>query len=79
MPVRADQVLFGCAKAGLPQTELKAAHILRLKDLRRPESAPPHKDPFDRILICQAMEENMVLLTHDALLAGYDAPCVRCV
>ena len=30
-----------------------------------------HKDPFDRILIAQALAEPMRLLTHDALVAKY--------
>lgn len=30
-----------------------------------------HKDPFDRLLIAQAMSEPLVLLTNDKLLAKY--------
>ncbi|WP_193072188.1 type II toxin-antitoxin system VapC family toxin [Pseudomonas sp. FME51] len=33
-----------------------------------------HKDPFDRILIAQAMEEGMELLTHDSMVAKYKGP-----
>ena len=36
---------------------------------RLPE--PRHKDPFDKILICQAMTEEMVFLTHDSLISDY--------
>jgi len=32
---------------------------------------PIHKDPFDRILIAQAMVEGITLLTSDALVAQY--------
>lgn len=32
---------------------------------------PHHGDPFDRLLIAQAMEENLVLLTHDVKFAPY--------
>lgn len=36
------------------------------------DSLPPiHKDPFDRILIAQAIAENLVLLTADSMLARY--------
>jgi PIN domain nuclease of toxin-antitoxin system len=31
-----------------------------------------HADPFDRLLIAQAMLENMTLLTADALFSRYD-------
>ena len=30
-----------------------------------------HRDPFDRILIAQAIAENMTLLTHDSKIAQY--------
>lgn len=33
-----------------------------------------HKDPFDRILIAQAMVEGIILLTADALVARYPGP-----
>ncbi|CAN2040503.1 Twitching motility protein PilT [Candidatus Magnetomoraceae bacterium gMMP-15] len=33
-----------------------------------------HKDPFDRILIAQAMIEDITLLTSDALVAQYSGP-----
>ncbi|MCP4353042.1 MAG: type II toxin-antitoxin system VapC family toxin [Desulfobacterales bacterium] len=33
-----------------------------------------HKDPFDRILIAQAMVEDITLLTSDALVAQYSGP-----
>jgi PIN domain nuclease of toxin-antitoxin system len=33
-----------------------------------------HKDPFDRILIAQALTEGLVLLTSDRELARYGAP-----
>lgn len=30
-----------------------------------------HRDPFDRMLVAQAVSEPMHLLTHDATLARY--------
>ena len=33
-----------------------------------------HKDPFDRMLIAQAMVEGITLLTADTLVAQYPAP-----
>jgi PIN domain nuclease of toxin-antitoxin system len=36
-----------------------------------------HKDPFDRMLLTQAMHEGLVLATADAVLAGYDGPIVE--
>jgi PIN domain nuclease of toxin-antitoxin system len=36
-----------------------------------------HKDPFDRILIAQAMVEGITLLTIDPLVAQYPGPIQR--
>jgi len=33
-----------------------------------------HKDPFDRILVAQATEEGITLLTSDAMVAQYPGP-----
>jgi PIN domain nuclease of toxin-antitoxin system len=33
-----------------------------------------HKDPFDRMLIAQAMVEGITLLTSDAIVAQYSGP-----
>lgn len=33
-----------------------------------------HNDPFDRILICQALEHGLLLVTHDKEILQYEAP-----
>ena len=33
-----------------------------------------HRDPFDRMLIAQAVAEGAVLITSDAMVAGYEGP-----
>jgi PIN domain nuclease of toxin-antitoxin system len=39
------------------------------------DTLPPiHQDPFDRILVAQAMVEGIILLTADALVAQYPGP-----
>jgi PIN domain nuclease of toxin-antitoxin system len=39
------------------------------------DSLPPiHKDPFDRLLIAQAIVEGITLLTADATIARYPGP-----
>ena len=35
-----------------------------------------HKDPFDRLLIAQAIVENLFLLTSDRKIAEYPAPVI---
>ena len=36
-----------------------------------------HKDPFDRLLLAQAMRENLTLLTADETLATYPGPILK--
>jgi PIN domain nuclease of toxin-antitoxin system len=50
----------------LPVTSQHAVNI---------DSLPPlHKDPFDRLLLAQALTEGITLVTGDALLARYPGP-----
>lgn len=52
--------------AELPITSQHAVNI---------DSLPPlHKDPFDRLLLAQALSEDLLLVTSDAQLARYPAP-----
>lgn len=36
-----------------------------------------HPDPFDRMLIGQALEENLTLVTRDAAFDAYGVPLIR--
>ncbi len=50
----------------LPVTSQHAASI---------DTLPPlHKDPFDRLLLSQALTEGITLLTTDSILAQYPGP-----
>ena len=65
-----------CKGARFKDLTLDVWHVDALETLRRPDNAPPHHDPFDRILIAQAKSEDMTFLTHDDNLALYHEPCV---
>ncbi len=65
-----------CEQAGFVPLELGVAHIEALETLIRADGAPPHHDPFDRMLIAQAKAENIAFLTHDAMLPFYQEKCV---
>ena len=57
--------------AGLSILELQDRYILRT------ESLPyHHSDPFDRVLIAQALEEGLTILSSDAKFPLYDAPVI---
>ena len=49
----------------LPLDEEAALHLVRLPLL--------HKDPFDRMLVCQAIVHGLVILTSDKLVYQYSA------
>lgn len=68
-----------CGDAGYLPMPVKLAHVFALGALKRKEGAPPHKDPFDRMLVCQASAEGMLLVTHDSRLSEYDDSCVLAV
>lgn len=69
-----------CIKANLNCIHVKPEHAFALKTLKYSEEAPiPHKDPFDRMLICQAKTENMMFMTHDSLLPYYNELCILSV
>lgn len=75
----AEQVSQYCKESGFCKLPVNEAHIFYLKKLKREENAPPHKDPFDKIMVCQAAAENMLFITHDHLIAGYSEPCIYAV
>jgi PIN domain nuclease of toxin-antitoxin system len=45
---------------------IRYEHILQLEAL-----PVHHSDPFDRLLIAQAITESLPILTHDAAFAAY--------
>lgn len=79
MQLSAEQLVGYCEEADLRILPIKEKHIFAMAGLTRKEHVPPHKDPFDRMLVCQASTEGMVFITHDTLIAGYDDPCIMVV
>jgi PIN domain nuclease of toxin-antitoxin system len=63
------EVLKAEAFAPLPVT---AEHAHALAELQ-----PIHRDPFDRMLVAQAMVEKMTIVTRDARLADYGVAIVE--
>lgn len=47
----------------LPVDEASVRHLVKLPDL--------HRDPFDRMLICQAIEHGLMLVTVDRAISQY--------
>ena len=72
MPVSSQQALLYFKAAGYRILSLDAAHVLALQDL-----PAHHQDPFDRMLVAQALTEPMRLMTHDAMVARYSDTVIR--
>ena len=65
----ASRVRRGLLDNGYTELPITSHHALAV------ESLPPiHKDPFDRILIAQAITEGILLLTVDSMLTHYPGP-----
>ena len=69
----ASDVLAGIEGLGARELPVSALHAMQVRHL-----PALHKDPFDRLLIGQAIHEQMHLLTADTLLRGY-SPLVTVV
>lgn len=54
---------------GFTDLSVTVAHTLRVRDLE-----PHHRDPFDRILVAQALDEGLTIVTHDQAFGAYPAP-----
>lgn len=61
-----DDLYEGIASSGFVELPMSAKHSVMAANL--PEY---HRDPFDRMLIAQAMSEPLKLLTADGLLRQY--------
>lgn len=62
----------GLLDNGWIELAITSTHVLAIEHL-----PPLHKDPFDRLLLAQASEEGIVLLTADERLAAYPGPVRR--
>lgn len=57
---------------GYDELTITSEHVLTVGIL-----PPIHKDPFDRLLVAQAIAEGIALLTADPIVAQYPAPVRR--
>jgi len=54
-------------KAGIEVLAIEASHALETEKL-----PPHHKDPFDRMLVAQAIVEKLMIITEDGKIKKYD-------
>jgi PIN domain nuclease of toxin-antitoxin system len=66
MPVSSAMACQAFADAGYGLLAIRPEHALAVERL-----APIHNDPFDRMLVAQALTEPLTLITRDARVARY--------
>jgi PIN domain nuclease of toxin-antitoxin system len=59
-------VLSAIARTGFEELPVRFAHTLAVSKLPR-----KHNDPFDRLLIAQALDESLTIVTADRAFRGY--------
>ena len=59
----------GARGADFEELTVSIPHTIRLLGLPN-----FHRDPFDRLLIAQALEEHLTIVTHDAIIGHYPVP-----
>ncbi|MBR0367301.1 MAG: type II toxin-antitoxin system VapC family toxin [Clostridia bacterium] len=67
LPASVSEMMKTCEEMSIGIVPIKAAHLERLQAL--PDH---HRDPFDRLIICQALEEKLTVLSADEKFTHYD-------
>lgn len=70
--VQARVLRRGLLDNGYVEVPVTGEHAVNVASL-----PPIHRDPFDRLLLAQALCEGVTLVTADAQLARYDGPIKR--
>lgn len=66
-----EEIANKCVEAGISILAIEPKHLNYISEL--PDI---HKDPFDRLLISQAITEDLVLITKDAIIPQYDVETI---
>lgn len=61
-----DLLVSACEQNDFIRLDLQLAHVKQYQELPL-----IHRDPFDRILIAQAISENLCLITDDGIIKDY--------
>ncbi len=72
MPISSPEALQAFTDAGYALLDIRPRHVLAVEAL-----AAIHNDPFDRMLVAQALVEPLTLITRDAVVASYGGAILR--
>ena len=71
LPSPATEYIGEKVQVGLRVLPIEWAHAARVENLPL-----HHRDPFDRLLVAQALAERLSIVTSDAVFRRYDVPVV---
>jgi PIN domain nuclease of toxin-antitoxin system len=72
MPVSSRDAMRYFVDSGYRFLSVEVEHVMAVEEL-----PPHHQDPFDRILVAQALVEPMRLMSHDASVARYSDSIIK--
>jgi PIN domain nuclease of toxin-antitoxin system len=64
-----DSIPAALQTIGAESLSIVSAHVLRVQSLPL-----HHRDPFDRMMIAQALEDGLTIVTRDRGFKAYDVP-----
>ena len=72
LPCSVSRLMDDCEKMNMSILPIRAQHLEKLKQL-------PwiHRDPFDRLLICQAKAEGLKIVTMDENIRQYEVGFIQ--
>lgn len=71
IPFSPKELMNYCLEQNYSILNINIEHISELEKLPK-----IHKDPFDRLIICQAISENFTILTADTIIPKYPAKSI---
>lgn len=66
-----DEIISATIESGFIELPVRMAHTARVRQL-----PGTHRDPFDRLLIAQALHEGLTIASSDPVFAAYRVPVV---
>ena len=71
LPFSPEELYAICLERDIQVKQILPSHLNQLKNLPK-----IHNDPFDRLIICQSIAENIPIITHDSKIPLYHVKTV---
>ena len=74
-----QEFIENCEMAGFVELPLLSKHFFGESSLKWDGEGEEHKDPYDRLLLAQAKNENFRFMTHDEKIQKFAEKCIIAV